>query len=157
MLAFSLIPLSFQEPWHSFGISTQRNVCLCSCVLQFSRQSLVLNSFLDFFQIETQTVPADWPQLAEDHARAAAQRNPRRRNGTHLLPFNAHPPHVSSRAWLYPLPLRYLKGLGKTVQTVAFLTHLLENGVKGPHIIVAPSSTLGKVVGDVVINYAVSS
>ena len=53
--------------------------------------------------------------------------------------------HLTSRAWLYPLPPRYLQGLGKTVQTVAFLTHLLENGVKGPHIIVAPSSTLGKV------------
>ena len=35
------------------------------------------------------------------------------------------------------------QGLGKTVQTVAFLTHLLEQGEKGPHIIVAPSSTLG--------------
>ena len=42
------------------------------------------------------------------------------------------------------LPLVLFQGLGKTVQTIAFLTHLLEQGVKGPHIIVAPSSTLGR-------------
>ena len=33
-------------------------------------------------------------------------------------------------------------GLGKTCQVVAFLAHLKEKGVKGPHIIVVPASTL---------------
>ncbi len=37
-----------------------------------------------------------------------------------------------------------IQGLGKTIQTIAFLTHLLEEGDKGPHLIVAPSSTVGK-------------
>lgn len=34
-------------------------------------------------------------------------------------------------------------GLGKTVQAVAFLTYLISEGDKGPHLIVVPSSTLG--------------
>ena len=33
-------------------------------------------------------------------------------------------------------------GLGKTCQVIAFLAHLKEKGVKGPHIIVVPASTL---------------
>ncbi|ELU04658.1 hypothetical protein CAPTEDRAFT_222942 [Capitella teleta] len=33
-------------------------------------------------------------------------------------------------------------GLGKTIQTIAFLGHLLENGHKGPHVIIAPASTV---------------
>lgn len=39
-------------------------------------------------------------------------------------------------------------GLGKTVQVIAFLTYLKEAGLKdekdGPHLIVVPSSTMGK-------------
>ena len=33
-------------------------------------------------------------------------------------------------------------GLGKTCQVVAFLAHLLEKGIKGPHLVVVPGSTL---------------
>ena len=33
-------------------------------------------------------------------------------------------------------------GLGKTCQIIAFLAHLKESGVQGPHVIVVPSSTL---------------
>jgi SWI/SNF-related matrix-associated actin-dependent regulator 1 of chromatin subfamily A len=33
-------------------------------------------------------------------------------------------------------------GLGKTCQVIAFLAHLYETGVKGPHLIVVPSSTI---------------
>jgi len=33
-------------------------------------------------------------------------------------------------------------GLGKTCQVISFLSHLLEIGVKGPHLVVCPSSTL---------------
>ncbi len=33
-------------------------------------------------------------------------------------------------------------GLGKTAQVVAFLAHLLEKGIKGPHLIIVPGSTL---------------
>ena len=33
-------------------------------------------------------------------------------------------------------------GLGKTVQTVAFLSHLRDNGINGPFLIVVPLSTL---------------
>ena len=33
-------------------------------------------------------------------------------------------------------------GLGKTCQVIAFLAHLHENGIKGPHLIVVPGSTL---------------
>ena len=33
-------------------------------------------------------------------------------------------------------------GLGKTCQVIAFLTHLKEQGVPGPHLIVVPASTL---------------
>ena len=36
------------------------------------------------------------------------------------------------------------QGLGKTVQTIAFLAYLLEQGNNGPHVIVVPSSTIGK-------------
>ncbi|KAI1978436.1 DNA-dependent ATPase fun30 [Ophidiomyces ophidiicola] len=33
-------------------------------------------------------------------------------------------------------------GLGKTCQVIAFLAHLFETGVRGPHLVVVPSSTL---------------
>ncbi|CAH1799314.1 unnamed protein product [Owenia fusiformis] len=33
-------------------------------------------------------------------------------------------------------------GLGKTIQAIAFLCHLLETGDEGPHLVIAPSSTL---------------
>ncbi|KAK2758817.1 hypothetical protein FQN54_003509 [Arachnomyces sp. PD_36] len=33
-------------------------------------------------------------------------------------------------------------GLGKTCQVISFLSHLLERGIKGPHLVVVPSSTL---------------
>lgn len=33
-------------------------------------------------------------------------------------------------------------GLGKTIQTIAFLAHLYENGIKGPFMVVCPLSTL---------------
>ncbi|CAN6628071.1 ATP-dependent helicase Fun30p [Trichomonascus vanleenenianus] len=33
-------------------------------------------------------------------------------------------------------------GLGKTCQVISFLAHLQEKGIKGPHLIVVPSSTL---------------
>nr|CAD7425837.1 unnamed protein product [Timema monikensis] len=33
-------------------------------------------------------------------------------------------------------------GLGKTIQVIAFLAHLFETGIKGPHLIVVPASTL---------------
>lgn len=33
-------------------------------------------------------------------------------------------------------------GLGKTCQVIAFLAHLYEKGVKGPHLVVVPSSTI---------------
>lgn len=35
-----------------------------------------------------------------------------------------------------------LSGLGKTIQTIAFLAHLYENGIKGPFLVVCPLSTL---------------
>ncbi len=33
-------------------------------------------------------------------------------------------------------------GLGKTCQVIAFFAHLLEKGIKGPHLIIVPGSTL---------------
>ena len=33
-------------------------------------------------------------------------------------------------------------GLGKTVQCIAFVAQLMQNGVKGPFLVVAPLSTL---------------
>jgi SWI/SNF-related matrix-associated actin-dependent regulator 1 of chromatin subfamily A len=33
-------------------------------------------------------------------------------------------------------------GLGKTCQVIAFLAHLYERGIKGPHLVVVPSSTI---------------
>jgi DNA helicase INO80 len=33
-------------------------------------------------------------------------------------------------------------GLGKTVQIIALLSHLAENGIWGPFLIVSPSTTL---------------
>ena len=37
-----------------------------------------------------------------------------------------------------------LQGLGKTIQTISFLAHLLEEGEPGPHVIIVPSSTIGQ-------------
>lgn len=36
------------------------------------------------------------------------------------------------------------QGLGKTIQAIAFLAQLYQNGIEGPHLITVPSSTLGK-------------
>lgn len=33
-------------------------------------------------------------------------------------------------------------GLGKTIQVIAFLAHLKEKGVAGPHLVLVPASTL---------------
>jgi len=44
-----------------------------------------------------------------------------------------------------------LQGLGKTIQTIAFFAQLLSDGVKGPHVIVAPSSTIGAALLIVII------
>lgn len=51
--------------------------------------------------------------------------------------------------WLYLLFQKNLSciladdmGLGKTCQVIAFLAHLFENGIKGPHLVVVPGSTL---------------
>jgi SWI/SNF-related matrix-associated actin-dependent regulator 1 of chromatin subfamily A len=37
-------------------------------------------------------------------------------------------------------------GLGKTIQAIAFLAHLKELGDEGPHLIIVPSSTMGKLL-----------
>ena len=37
-----------------------------------------------------------------------------------------------------------VQGLGKTAQVIAFLAHLLQTGSEGPHLIVVPSSTVGR-------------
>ena len=42
-----------------------------------------------------------------------------------------------------------MQGLGKTAQVIAFLAHLLAAGSRGPHLIVVPSSTVGKRGGSV--------
>lgn len=51
--------------------------------------------------------------------------------------------------WLYLLFQKNLSciladdmGLGKTCQVIAFLAHLLEKSIKGPHLVVVPGSTL---------------
>ena len=36
------------------------------------------------------------------------------------------------------------QGLGKTIQAIAFLAHLMEEGEEGPHVIIVPSSTIGQ-------------
>lgn len=45
-----------------------------------------------------------------------------------------------------PLPDKHgcarVQGLGKTVQTVAFLSHLRQNGINGPFLVVVPLSTI---------------
>lgn len=35
-----------------------------------------------------------------------------------------------------------LQGLGKTIQVIAFIAYLMETNVRGPHLIVVPSSTI---------------
>ncbi|XP_056013599.1 SWI/SNF-related matrix-associated actin-dependent regulator of chromatin subfamily A containing DEAD/H box 1-like isoform X2 [Ostrea edulis] len=33
-------------------------------------------------------------------------------------------------------------GLGKTIQTISFIAHLMEEGERGPHVVIVPSSTI---------------
>lgn len=40
-------------------------------------------------------------------------------------------------------PAFSFQGLGKTIQAIAFLSQLYQNGIEGPHLITVPSSTLG--------------
>jgi SNF2 family DNA or RNA helicase len=37
-----------------------------------------------------------------------------------------------------------LQGLGKTIQTIAFLAQMLQDGDTGPHLIIAPFATIGE-------------
>lgn len=40
-------------------------------------------------------------------------------------------------------------GLGKTIQTIAFLAHLKGNGLHGPYLVIAPLSTLSNWVNEI--------
>lgn len=40
-------------------------------------------------------------------------------------------------------------GLGKTIQTIAFLSHLKGNGLHGPYLVIAPLSTLSNWMGEI--------
>lgn len=40
-------------------------------------------------------------------------------------------------------------GLGKTIQTIAFLAHLKGNGLHGPYLIIAPLSTLSNWMSEI--------
>ena len=44
-------------------------------------------------------------------------------------------------------------GLGKTIQALAFIGYLLENGTDGPHVIICPCSTLGKKIDHLLLNW----
>lgn len=40
-------------------------------------------------------------------------------------------------------------GLGKTIQTIAFLSHLKGNGLNGPYMVIAPLSTLSNWLSEI--------
>lgn len=40
-------------------------------------------------------------------------------------------------------------GLGKTIQTIAFLAHLKGNGLNGPYLVIAPLSTLSNWLNEI--------
>lgn len=40
-------------------------------------------------------------------------------------------------------------GLGKTIQTIAFLAHLKGNGMDGPYLVIAPLSTLSNWMNEI--------
>ena len=53
------------------------------------------------------------------------------------------PPPACAPFWhAHVLRLSLPQGLGKTVQTIGFLSHLRQKGVLGPYLIVGPLSTL---------------
>ncbi|XP_048065637.1 SWI/SNF-related matrix-associated actin-dependent regulator of chromatin subfamily A containing DEAD/H box 1A isoform X1 [Megalobrama amblycephala] len=63
--------------------------------------------------------------------------------------FKLQPYQLIGLKWLILLHQHKLSGilademgLGKTIQAIAFLAHLYEKGIKGPHLITVPSSTL---------------
>uniref|UniRef100_A0A673GB20 DNA helicase n=1 Tax=Sinocyclocheilus rhinocerous TaxID=307959 RepID=A0A673GB20_9TELE len=63
--------------------------------------------------------------------------------------FKLQPYQLIGLKWLILLHQHKLSGilademgLGKTIQAISFLAHLYENGIKGPHLITVPSSTL---------------
>lgn len=60
-----------------------------------------------------------------------------------------HMAKCSVASLFHTLPLKLVfpsspsQGLGKTIQAIAFLSQLYQNGIEGPHLITVPSSTLG--------------
>uniref|UniRef100_A0A672LS90 SWI/SNF-related matrix-associated actin-dependent regulator of chromatin subfamily A containing DEAD/H box 1 n=1 Tax=Sinocyclocheilus grahami TaxID=75366 RepID=A0A672LS90_SINGR len=65
------------------------------------------------------------------------------------LSFKLQPYQLIGLKWLILLHQHNLSGilademgLGKTIQAISFLAHLYEKGIKGPHLITVPSSTL---------------
>lgn len=79
-------------------------------------------------------------------------------------PLNPHPPPTIFSRRPYPPGIKWLislyqnglngiladqMGLGKTVQTIGFLSHLRSKGIHGPFLIVGPLSTLPNWVSEV--------
>lgn len=55
--------------------------------------------------------------------------------------------YLSDSVFLHLSPSFTLcQGLGKTIQAIAFLSQLYQNGIEGPHLITVPSSTLGNLL-----------
>ena len=94
---------------------------------------------------------------ADENSDVDAKRTPPHRNKNHFFPQ----PKIMGKGvilkdyqivgvnWLSLLFEKELSciladdmGLGKTCQVIAFLAHLLEKGIKGPHVVVVPGSTI---------------
>lgn len=73
-----------------------------------------------------------------------------------LVPYASFAEHL----WHFIMIMFVIvQGLGKTIQTIAFFAQLLLDGVKGPHVIIAPTSTIGMtlIVFSVQVNQAKSA
>ncbi len=101
----------------------------------FKSQKEYLSKFL---QINIEALSVDRFELAVYYVRRKTQLYFSRWNGT--------PKKIINLARTLHSEIFFVciyKGLGKTIQTIAFLAYLIEQGNTGPHLIVVPPSTLG--------------
>ena len=62
---------------------------------------------------------------------------------TELEHYNSRPTIFQLKKSITSFIFLFFQGLGKTIQAISLLAYLLETGNKGPHVVIAPSSTIG--------------
>lgn len=146
---------------------------MSTCHIAYSPFSPLSTCIRHSKRVHAQAVPDDRFELARASPQAKHQRNSRGRDGSRyvhlwhqkkrltikspcnksqrMIPTLSHvpfhpfrtPPHCQLLFSTHLFHHWFLSSTGKTVQAIAFLAYLRDEGVDGPHLIIVPPSTRG--------------